>query len=108
MRANIVEKTEDEVLVQYTDRFFRAVHAETPEILPALTGKYALMVLVAADVEASEAEMDAFETGIEGLAGVTKAFVLIGPARIPLDRVPTGHDLFISVEAGFDIRPEAV
>lgn len=108
MRANIVEKTEEQVIEQYTDKFFRRVHASTPAIPASYAGKYAMMVVVATDVAPSEAQMDGFETDIEAITGVHKAFILVGPARIPTDRVPANHELFIGIEAGFDIKPEPV
>jgi hypothetical protein len=104
-RTNIVERTEDEIIVQYTDRFFRRVFASTPAIPAAYDGKYAVMCALAVDIEASEAQMDAMETQIEAIANVHKAFVMVGPARIPLDRVPADHDLTIGVEASFNITP---
>ena len=102
-RSNITELTDEQVLSRYTDRFFRRVSAKTPDIPASYDGKYVSAVLVATDAQLSEAQMDGLETAIESITGVAKAFVLIGPARIPLDRVPTGDELRIVVEAGFDI-----
>jgi len=61
--------------------------------------------LVATNAALTETQMDALETAIEAITGVHKAYTLIGPARIPLDRVPAGHELAIWARAGFDIRP---
>jgi hypothetical protein len=102
-RENIVELTDEQVLSAFTDRFFRRVQAKTPDIPATYAGKYVSAVLVATDAQLSEAQMDALETSIEAISGVHKAFCLIGPARIPLDRVPTGDELRVVVEAGFDI-----
>jgi hypothetical protein len=107
-RSNITEVTADEAIVRYTDRFFKRVSAETPAIPAAFDGKYALVVIVATDIAPSEAQMDTLENNIEAINGVYKAFALIGPARIPVDRQPADTELFIRVEAGFDIRPEVV
>jgi len=49
--------------------------------------------------------MDSLEMAIEALNGVHQAFVLVGPARVPIDRQPADTDLTIRVEAGFEIRP---
>jgi hypothetical protein len=104
-RANIVEQTEAEAIASYTDKFFRRVYARTPAIPAGYDGKYVLLAAIAINIDASEAQMDQFETDIEAITGVHKAFVLAGPARIPLDRVPVGHDLRIGIEAGFHIDP---
>lgn len=104
-RPNIVEKTEDEVLAQYTDAFFRRVRQQTPEISASYDGKYVVLCAVAIDINATELQMDNMEASIEAITGVHKAFVMIGPARIPIDRVPTGHALLIDIDAGFSIEP---
>ncbi len=108
-RSNITELTEDQVLARSTDRFFRRVSATTPIIPGTYSGKYVILAAIAIDVAASEAQMDGFEASIEAITGVHKAHVLVGPARIPLDRVPADHDLRIAVEGGFriDAEPEA-
>lgn len=106
-RGNITELTDEQVVSRSKDRFFRKVYKETPSIpLAAYNGKYVCAVLVAVDSALSEAEMDTLEAGIDAVANVHKSFCLIGPARIPVDRVGAGNDLHIGVEAGFDIRPE--
>lgn len=104
-RRNITEQTEAEVIVRDTSRFFRAVSATTSVIPGSFSGKYALMLVVATDAEVTEAQMDALETAIEAITGVHRAFVMIGPARIPLDRVPVDHDLRLRVEGSFTIEP---
>lgn len=104
-RTNIIEKTEAEVLADSTGKFFRTAHRETPAIPIEFDGKYVQLVAVATDTQLSETQMNQLETAIEGIAGVFKAFTLIGSARIPVDRVPADHDLVIFVDAGFDIRP---
>ena len=107
-RQNITEQTEAEDIVRDTSRFFRSVSATTPVIPGSFNGKYALMLVVATDSEATEAQMDALETAIEAITGVHKAFVMIGPARIPLDRVPVDHDLRFLVEGIFSFEPTPV
>ena len=104
-RPNVTELTDDQIIVANTSKAFRPVMAETPAIPGTYDGKYVMAVLVATDVAPNEAQMDGFETSIEAIAGVHKAFVLIGPARIPVDRQPADTDLTIRVEAGFEIRP---
>lgn len=112
-RPNITEVSTDEAIVRYTDRFFRRVYAETPAIPATYDGKYALIAVIAVNTAPTEAQMDTLQTQIEAITGVHKAFVLIGPARIPLDRVPddtaeTTYSLHIGAEAGFDIRATPV
>lgn len=104
-RVNIVEKTEAEAIAEYTDRFFRRVTARTPIIPAGYDGKYVLIAAIAINLQATEQQMDNFEDDIEALTGVHKTFILAGPARIPIDRVPADHDLRIVVEAGFSIDP---
>jgi hypothetical protein len=104
-RTNIAELTEDQVIEAYTRKFFRPVFTSTPPIPASYDGKYVCLAAIAMDVELSEAQMDALETAIEAITGVHKAFVLIGSARLPLDRTPVDHDLTIGVEASFDIKP---
>ena len=107
-RPVIIERTTDEIVALSTDRAFRAVFSETPAIPASYAGKYALLCVMAIDIEATEAQMDAFQTQVEAIANVHKAFVLSGPHRIPLDRVPADHDLTIGTEAGFRIKPTPV
>lgn len=104
-RTNIIEKTEAEALAESSGKFFRPAHAETPAIPAAFDGKYVQLVAVVTDVELDDAAMDALETAIQELAGVQRAFVLIGSARIPVDRTPADHDLVAGVDMAFDIRP---
>jgi len=103
-RINTSELTEDKLIEQYSGKVFRPVAAETPAIPASYDGKYVCAVLVAVNSELTEAQMDTLETSIEAIAGVHKAFTLIGPARIPVDRQPVDTDLTIRVEAGFEIR----
>jgi len=107
-RPNIIEKTEAEIIAQNESRFFRPVFATTPAIPASYDGKYACLVAVATNAALDETQMDQLETAIEGITGVHKAFVLIGPARIPLDRVPADHELRIGVEGSFRIDPTPV
>lgn len=103
MRSNIIEKTEAEVLQENTGKFFRPVFVQTPAIPAEYDGKYVCLAAIAVNVDLTEEQMDAIETAIEGITGVYKAFVLIGPARIPIDRTPEDCDLKIGVEASFRI-----
>ena len=107
-RKNITEQTEDQVLAQSTQKFFRPVFAQTPAIGAGYTGKFVCMIAVATDVEVNESQMDALETAIEAISGVHGAHCLIGPARIPLDRVPADHDLKIGIEGKFTVDPTPV
>jgi len=107
-RMNMAERTEDEVLVQSTSKFFRPAYAETPAIGAAYAGKYVCLVAVAVNTALSEAQMDQLETSITAITGVHNSFCLIGPARIPVDRTPTGYDLKIACEGkfGLSVTPE--
>ena len=105
MRQNIIEMTEADVIASDERKFFRPVFVRTPAIPAAYDGKYAVLCALAVDTELSEAQMDQLETAIEGITGVHKTFVLVGPARLPLDRVPDGHDLKIGCEGSFRIEP---
>jgi len=107
-RKNMTEQTEDEVLAQSTQKFFRPVFAQTPAIGAGYTGKYVCMVAVATDVALSEAQMNTLETSITAINGVFGSHCLIGPARIPLDRVPADHDLKIGIEGKFIVDPTPV
>lgn len=107
-RANITERTEEEVIVSNEAKFFRPVYAKTPAIPITYDGKYVCLLAVVLDVKATEAQMDLLETSITSTSGVHNAFCLIGPARIPLDRVPSGYDLNIGVEGKFNITPEPI
>ena len=107
-RTNITELTDAQVLLANTSKVFRPVFAQTPIIPPSYDGKYICLVAIAVDVAATEAQMDGMETSIEAIPGIHKAFVMIGPARIPLDRVPADCDLRIGVEGSFRIDPTPV
>lgn len=100
-RANIIELTDAEVRAAQPHRFFKKRYAQTPAIPDTYAGKYVSAVLVATNVALTEAQMNTLETEVEAITGVHKAFVLIGPARIPIDRRPVGYDLYIGAEAGF-------
>jgi DNA-binding Lrp family transcriptional regulator len=104
-RSNIVEKTDEQVVAESTGKVFRPVFAQTPAIPASYDGKYVMMAAIAIDVEANEAQMDAFEASVEAITGVEKCFIMIGPARIPIDRVPADHDLRIGIEGSFRIDP---
>lgn len=106
-RNNITELTEAEFISQNEQKVFRPAFMQTPAIPASYDGKYALFVALAVDVQATESQMNALETAIEAIANVHKAFVLIGPARLPLDRVPANHDLKIRAEASFGIDEQA-
>jgi len=105
-RRNIQEAAEADIVKNNTRLVFKPVHAETPAIPQSYDGKYALMMAIATDIEPSEAQMDQLEAAIEDITGVHKSFILIGPARLPLDRVPSGTDLSIWIDAGFAINPK--
>jgi hypothetical protein len=107
-RPVIVERTEEQVIARSTDRVFGAVFRETPAIPASYAGKYALLCVMAIDIQASEAQMDAFQTQVEAISNVHKAFVLSGPHRIPTNRVPADHDLTIGTEASFRIKSTPV
>jgi len=106
-RTNVIEVTCDELVVNATSRVFRQAYAETPVIPSTYDGKYVQLAAIATNAELTGAQMDALETAIEQITGIHKAFVLIGSARIPLDRVPDGNDLLITCQGGFDVRPSA-
>ena len=107
-RTNITELTDAQVLVANTSKVFRPVFVQTPVIPATYNGKYAVLCAIAVNVQLSEAQMDALEVAIGAITGVHKAFVMIGPARIPIDRVPAGCDLRIGVEGSFRIDPTPV
>lgn len=102
-RLNVGELTEDEVLTRSTQTFFKRRYNRTPAIPASFDGKYVILTAVVADIQASEAQMDTLETAIEGLPNVHKAFCLIGPARIPLDRLPAGAELVGSMDFGWEM-----
>lgn len=106
-RPTIIERTNNEVLVERAELYFKKVYKEVQSPV-TYSGKHAILAVIVTNISPSEAQMNALETAIEGLTGIHKAHVMIGPARIPLDRVPAGNDLFIGVEAGFDIRATPV
>jgi hypothetical protein len=107
-RPVIIERTTDEVVQRSTDRVFGAVFKETPVIPASYAGKYALLCVMAVDIQATEEQMDTFQTQLEAIPNVHKAFVLSGPHRLPLDRVPEGDELRVGAEASFRIRTPPV
>ena len=104
-RSNIVEKTEADVIVQSPTKFFKPVFVSTPALPPEYDGKYVCLLGVATEGPMSEEQMDILEATLEALPEVYKAMCSIGPARIPLDRIPAGYDLKIGVEGKFIIEP---
>ena len=107
-RANIIEKTEAEVIVQTPTKFFKPVFTSTPPIPPEYDGKYICLMGVATDTPMTEEEMDALETTLEAMPNIYRAICPIGSARIPLDRIPDGYDLKIGMEGKFIIEPTPV
>ena len=102
-RSNITELTDEQVITASTDRFFRRVGAISGDIPATYAGKYVVAAIITIDTALSEAEMDTLETNIDAITGVHKSFVMIGPARVPIDRVPTGDELQAVIEVGWNI-----
>jgi hypothetical protein len=106
-RVNVIERTDDEVRVSDTRKYFRPA-VETVSVPVTYAGKYIVLCAVVTDIEASEAQMDSLETSIEAIPGVHAAHVRIGPARIPHDRLPAGADLIARIGLEIDMIPTPV
>ena len=92
-------------MLRRTNDFFPAVAASTPSIpLESFSGKYALMIAVAADSDLDEAGADSLQAAIKAIPGVHDAFVLITSSRIPTDRISAGQELRLRIEGGFTIE----
>jgi len=103
-RVNIDELTDEELRATYPRLVFKPVYAETPAIPSIMDGQYAQMLVVASNIQLSEAQMDQLEQAISDLPGISIAYTIVGSARIPLDRVPSNHNLKIWLNAGFTIE----
>ncbi len=103
-RPIVTELSDEQIVERYRDNTFRKVYARTNAIPASYDGKYALLTAIAVNSQITEAQMDALEGLIEGIAGVHKAFVLVGPSRIPTDRVGDGEELFIEVDCNFEME----
>lgn len=101
----IIERTDEEVIAYSTDRVFRNARNLSGAISAAYDGKYACFCAIVTDVALTDVQIASLQTQIEAISGVSDAFVRIGSSRLPLDRVPDGQELKISVEGGFTITP---
>jgi hypothetical protein len=105
----IIELTEDDLISVYDTKFFRPVYACTPSIPAEYDGKYALSVVMAVNGDYDQAQIDAIATQIETqYASIHKVFILAGPHRIPLDRVPVGDELRGCISQQWDIETPVV
>ncbi len=100
---NIVELTDAEILERNEHHRFRRQFSETDAIGPAYDGKYALMVVLAVNINPTEEQIAGFIADVEALAGIYKALPMVGPARIPVDKVDAGEELKIGVTGEFRI-----
>jgi hypothetical protein len=103
MRENIGEKTAAEMMAINPSKAFKPARATTPAIPETYSGKYVNIMAVATDSAMTEEQMDLLEIAVEEITGIHKAFCLIGPARIPTDRVLDGYELRIKCRAKFTI-----
>jgi hypothetical protein len=101
MRENIGEKTAAEMMAINPSKAFESARATTPAIPETYGGKYVNIMAVATNSAMTEEQMDLLEIAVEEITGIHKAFCLIGPARIPTDRVPDGFELKIRCRAKF-------
>jgi hypothetical protein len=101
----IRERTDEEVVARSTDRVFGNVRNVSEAISVTYDGKYACFGAVVTDVALTDVQLESLATQIEAISGVHKAFIRIGSCRLPIDRVPEGQELKISVEAGYTITP---
>ncbi len=102
-RPNIVELTDEQIVERNKDERFRKRYAETGVISSAYDGKYAILMAIAVNTQLTEGQMDTLQDLIEDITGVHKAFALLGPARIPVDKVEEGEELRIGVTGEFHI-----
>ena len=102
----IVEKTEDELVVQYSDRVWRPVQ-RTITVPDTLSGKYVTAVAVVTDVQLNDAQEATLEAAVEAITGVQLAKVLVGASRLSHDRLPADtaentYDLRVGIRMGID------
>jgi hypothetical protein len=101
----INERTNDEVIVRSTDRYFQSARNITSPISVAYNGKYVCFGAIVTDVALDDAQIASLQIQIGEIPGVYAAFIRIGSCRIPIDRVPADHELKIGVEASYTITP---
>ncbi len=111
-RPKIIEISDDEARVRYTERFFQRV-ANEQNIGPNYDGKYVCFVAIATNIELDETQLGGLQDEIDAINGVFKSFALIGSSRIPYDRLPADtadltFKLSFGVQGGFEMRGEAV
>jgi len=94
-----------EAFIQYISR--ARAYKEIGPIPPAYDGKFILVMAVALDANATDAQIAALETAVSNINGVADAKAMLGPAPVYLSTdVPDGYELYFSAEAGWLLRPE--
>ncbi len=93
-RPRIVEKTAEQIVSDNVEKVFHKVFNRTDVIPASMAGNHVIMFIVATGTDPNGNEIDAFETAIEGIPGLRKAYGII-KARLPVDRLPSGKELRI-------------
>jgi len=102
LRTEIVERTNDEILLSNIDKKFRPAYA-TYDGLPA--GGHILTCAIKTGVRLSAAQMDALETAIQGIAGVQIARVLSQGPINGVPALPAGFQVNLEVQTGYRAAP---
>ena len=100
----ITEVSNDDIIICDAERVFRTATAESPPIPGAADGQHVVLLAVTSPVAATDAQIAALEAAVESLPGVTHALALIGPSRLPVDRLPPDTTLRLHVTAGYRVR----
>jgi hypothetical protein len=96
-----------EAFIQYISR--ARAYKEIGPIPPTYDGKFILVMAVALDANATDAQIAALEAAVNNLTGVADAKAMLGPAPVYLSTdIPVGYDLYLSAEAGWQLREEQV
>lgn len=100
LRTEIIERTNDELLLAAIDKKFRPAYA-TYDALPA--GAFILTCAIKTSVRLTDAQMNALETAIQAIAGVQQARVLsLGPPNgIPV--LPAGSTVTLEVQTSYRV-----
>ena len=110
--TEIIERSNADVIAQYTDRYLPKVYVETAAVPASYDGKYAQAIVIATNAKLDDTTSAQLEAAIEAITGVHKAFHL-AQGRIPVDLVPEDtaektYTLHLGAEFGFNIRATAV
>ena len=123
---SIVEITDEEVVVKYTDRVFRPVRRPI-QVPDNLDGQYVVAVAVVVDAPLDDTQETALENAIEAIVtgpnpAITLAKVLVGTSPLSLSRMPadvpdpdgagplsgTDYQFWIELELGYDVKKVSV